>query len=74
MTEQDKIWIIVAVVNPIVNALEQHTSLLELLGEAVGRSTAKWLELANLPDVQNELREDALSELGFQPVEVVDFL
>ena len=74
MTEQDKIWIIVTVINPIVNALERQTTVLEALGDTIGRSTAKWLELANLPGVQGELREDALLELGFQPVEVVDFL
>ena len=74
MTEQDKIWIIVAVVTPIVAAIEQQTRVLETLGESVGRSTAKWLELANLPSLHGELREDALLELGFRPVEIVDFL
>ena len=74
MTEQDKIWIIVTVVNPIVNALERQTTALESLGDTIGRSTAKWLELANLPSVRGELQEDVLSELGFRPVEVVDLL
>jgi len=72
MTEQDKDWIIANVVNPIVNALNRHTSILESLAENIGRSTAKWLELANLPSVRGELQEDAFSELGFKPAEIAD--
>jgi len=74
MTEKDKIWITVVIVNPILTALDRHTSALDTLGDKIGRSTAKWLELANLPDVRNELREDAYSLLGFHPAEIVDIL
>ena len=74
MTEDDRICIIVTIVTPIVNAIDRQTYALEALADKIGHSTAKWLELANLPNIRNELREDAYSMLGFSPVEIVDIL
>ena len=74
ITENDRILIIATIVKPIVTALDRLMFALEALGDKTGRSTAKWLELANLPGIGNELREDAYSMLGFLPAEIVDLL
>jgi hypothetical protein len=58
----------------IVEAIDRNTAVLERLAELIGRSTAKWLIMADMPNVRNELREDVYSEIGFSPVEIVDLL
>jgi hypothetical protein len=66
---------------PIVKAIEKQTkeiqkqtAILENMGESTGRNTAKWLEKAKLPTVSKELREEILSDMGFEPTEVVEKL
>ena len=58
----------------LVDAIDKRTFIIETLVDKVGRGTAKWLELANLPNIRNELREDAYSLLGFLPAQIVDLL
>ena len=65
---------IVPLLSLVIDAVDRNTQTLESLGDNVGRNTAKWLELANLPNVHGELQEDAFLQLGFRPAEVVDLL
>jgi hypothetical protein len=57
----------------ILEDIEESAAFQRIL-DAIGRSTAKWLIKADLPNVRKELHEEALSDLGFQPVEIVDIL
>ena len=58
----------------IVEAINRQNAILELLGETIGKSVARWLIKTNLPTTQRELLCIVYLELGFQPVEVVDLL
>ena len=68
MTEKDKILLRLA------DSVERQNVLLQNLSEAIGKSVAKWLIKADLPNVLCEMREDIYLEMGFRPVEIVDIL
>jgi len=46
----------------------------EALGEAVGRNVAKWFFKMDMSEANRDLREEILSDMGFEPVEVVEKL
>ena len=69
------------VTSPIVKALEKQTNeikkqaaILEKMGESTGRHTAKWLLKVDLVKTNRDLQEEILSDMGFEPVEVVEKL
>ena len=44
----------------------------EALGEAVGRNVAKWFLKIDMSKANRDLREEILSDMGFEPVEIVE--
>ena len=68
MTSKDKTLIIV------VEAIDRNTAVLEKLADATGREVAKWLIKADVAKTSRMLQEEVYSEMGFQPVEIVDML
>ena len=58
----------------IVEAINRQNAILELMGETIGKSVARWLIKTNLPAKQRELQCVVYLELGFQPTEIVDLL
>ena len=46
----------------------------ESLGESIGRNTAKWLLKSELAQNKMALQEEILSDMGFTPIEVTDYL
>jgi hypothetical protein len=68
MTAKDKILL------QLAESVERQNVLLQNLSEAIGKSVARWLIRADLPNVRNEMREDIYSDLGFRPMEIVDIL
>jgi hypothetical protein len=46
----------------------------EALGEAVGRNVAKWFLKMDMSKANSEFQEEILSDMGFEPVEIVEKL
>jgi len=62
------------IVKPIEEAINRNTAAVERLPESIGREVAKWMIKADLAKTCRALQEQVLSEMGFQPVEIVDLL
>ena len=54
--------------------VEELIPLMEQLADSIGKSVVYWLIKAEMPVHRNVFRELILSEMGFQPVEIVDVL
>jgi len=61
-------------VQQVAKAIDRQNTILEHLGEDVGKSVARWLIKTNLPAQLRDLQCAVYLELGFQPVEIVDLL
>ena len=54
--------------------VEYLIPLIEPLADSIGKAVVYWLLKSEMKNVKNELMTKILSDLGFQPVEIVDRL
>ena len=47
-------------------------SIKDTLADAIAWHIVRWLLMAEMPNISDELKEKNLSDLGFKPVEIVD--